>query len=72
VPASVSCVSTRSACRWPATTIGAANSLDAVRCAVSCNMVSSEVSASSCFGISGFDIGHKRVPDPPDRMTGTI
>src|SRR4051794_35833238 len=35
-------------------------------------MVCSAVSASICFGRSGRDIGQSRVPDPPERMTGTI
>jgi hypothetical protein len=35
-------------------------------------MVSSAVSASNCLGVSGVDIGHNRVPDPPERMTGMI
>ena len=72
VPASVNWLSTKSAWRCPATTIGAAKSLDLVRCAVNCSIVSSEVSGNSCLGISGFDIGQRRVPEPPDRMTGTI
>ncbi len=72
VPASVSWLSTRSACRCPATTIGAAKSLELVRCAVSCSMVSSEVSGQKLLGHLRLDIGQRRVPEPPDRMTGTI
>jgi hypothetical protein len=28
--------------------------------------------SSSCFGCSARDSGHNRVPEPPDRMMGTI
>jgi hypothetical protein len=35
-------------------------------------MVWSAVKGSICLGRSDVDIGHKRVPDPPDRITGTI
>src|ERR1700761_1024111 len=35
-------------------------------------MVCSAVRASICLGRAGVDIGHSRVPDPPERMTGTI
>ena len=61
-----------SACRALATTIGAANRSPVARRAVSWSIVCSAVSASICLGISGVDIGHRRVPDPPDRMTGMM
>ena len=73
VPASASCASIWSTCIALATTIGAAKCSPAsVRRAVSCSIVSSAVSARNCLGSSGRDIGHNLVPDPPDRMTGTI
>src|SRR4051812_16695418 len=34
-------------------------------------MVRSPVSASSCLGSSSRDSGQSRVPEPPERMTGT-
>ena len=64
--------STSSAWAALATTIGGANASPPTRCAVICSIVSCAVSASSCLGRSGRLIGHSRVPDPPDRMTGTI
>ncbi len=41
-------------------------------CLVNWSIVSFAVSASICLGISGRDIGQRRVPEPPDRITGTI
>ena len=43
----------------------------ASRAAVSCSMVRSPVSASSCLGSSSRDSGQSRVPAPPERITGT-
>ena len=43
----------------------------ASRAAVSWIMVRSPVSARSCFGSSSRDSGHRRVPAPPERITGT-
>ena len=37
---------------------------------VSCSIVCAPVSGSSCLGYSSRDSGHRRVPAPPDRMTG--
>ena len=59
--------------RWLSlhTTIGAATSATpSTRLAVSCSMVWSPTSGSSCFGYSSRDSGHRRVPEPPERMTG--
>ena len=41
------------------------------RAAVSCSMVRSPVRARSCLGRSSRDRGQRRVPAPPERMTGT-
>ncbi len=40
------------------------------RVAVACNIVSPPVRDNSCFGYFSRDIGHRRVPEPPDRITG--
>ena len=42
------------------------------RSAVSCSMVRSETSGQSCLGKLSRETGHSRVPEPPDRMTGTM
>ena len=65
-----SCSATRKRCASLHTTIGAAPAMPARRSAVSCSMVCLPVSASSCFGYSSRDSGHRRVPAPPDRITG--
>lgn len=41
-----------------------------MRAAVACNIVSLLVSESNCLGYLSRESGHKRVPDPPERMTG--
>lgn len=38
---------------------------------VDCSSDCSPLSAKNCLGLSARDSGHKRVPDPPARMTGT-
>jgi len=35
-------------------------------------MVRSEIRGQNCLGKLSRDTGHKRVPDPPDKITGTI
>ena len=61
--------------RWslPQTTIGESISaqLDN-RFKVSCNIESSETKGNSCLGKAARDIGHRRVPEPPDNTIGTI
>ena len=42
----------------------------ASRIAVACSMVSPPTSDSNCLGYFSRDIGHRRVPEPPERMTG--
>ena len=50
----------------------AANAGAAARSAVSCIIVRSDTSGQSCLGKLSRDTGHSRVPEPPDRITGTI
>ena len=53
--------------------IGRSNRIgSSVRLSVSENIVWGAVSAKNCLGHSARDIGHSRVPDPPDRITGVI
>jgi hypothetical protein len=35
-------------------------------------MVDAPANGRSCFGYSDRDIGHRRVPEPPDRITGLM
>ncbi len=59
--------------RWLSlqTTIGAPTSSRPVSlAAVSCSIVRSPTSGSSCFGYSSRESGQRRVPEPPERMTG--
>ena len=53
--------------RWAARTPG-----PAARSAVSCIIVRSDTSGQSCFGKLSRDTGHSRVPEPPERITGTM
>ena len=39
---------------------------------VSCNIVFSLKSDKYCLGYSGLDSGQRRVPEPPERITGVI
>ena len=58
---------------YTATIIGAAKrARSAHRATVASNIVASEASGRNCLGRSGCDIGHSRVPEPPDRITGTM
>ena len=71
MPSSRSCSATMK--RWLSlqTTIGAATSGRPLsRAAVSCSIVRSPTSGSSCLGYSSRDSGQSRVPEPPDRITG--
>ncbi len=59
--------------RWLSlhTTIGPPTSvMPATRAAVSCSIVRSPTSGSSCFGYSSRESGQRRVPEPPERITG--
>ena len=72
-PMAASCASTKSAWVAFATMMGEAKrSRSITRRTVSWNIVWVPVNAWNCFGRSGVDIGHNRVPPPPDRMTGVI
>jgi hypothetical protein len=37
---------------------------------VSCNMLNLEASGNNCLGNAARESGHKRVPEPPESMTG--
>jgi hypothetical protein len=52
--------------------IGGAKAGATARSAVSCIIVRSDTSGQSCLGKLSRDTGHSRVPEPPDRITGTI
>ena len=71
-PAARSCSAIRKRCSWLQTTIGGAKPGPRARDAVSCISVCSDVSGQSCLGKLSRETGHSRVPEPPDRMTGTI
>ena len=72
IPAERICSAIRNRWSWLHTTTGGAKPGPTPRSAVSCSMVWSEISGQSCLGKLSRDTGHNRVPDPPDRMTGTI
>ena len=72
MPISRSCSATRNRCASLQTTMGVvASGNPASRAAVSWIMVRSPVRASSCLGSSSRDSGQRRVPAPPERITGT-
>ena len=71
-PASRICSAIRKRWSWLHTTIGASKPLPAPRSAVSCSSERSEISGQSCLGKLSRDTGHSRVPEPPDRITGTM
>jgi hypothetical protein len=52
--------------------IGGVNSEVTALNAVCCIIVRSETKAQSCLGKLSRDTGHSRVPEPPDKITGTI
>ena len=62
----------RNRCSLLHTMIGGANSGVTALSAVCCIIVRSETNAQSCLGKLSRDTGHSRVPEPPDRITGTI
>ena len=51
--------------------MGALAAVPSNREIVDCSNDCSPLSAKNCLGLSARDSGHKRVPDPPARMTGT-
>ena len=70
-----SCSAIRNRCSWLHTTIGGAKRTplaSRARSAVSCSSVWAEISGQSCFGKLSRETGQSRVPEPPDRMTGTM
>jgi hypothetical protein len=70
-PISRSCSAMMKRCSSLATIKGDAKpGRSMIRCAVCCSRLASPNSARSCFGYSERDIGHSRVPEPPDRITG--
>jgi hypothetical protein len=42
------------------------------RAKVNWYIVASPASARNCLGLAAVDIGHNRVPPPPERITGVI
>src|SRR5260221_6325178 len=66
-----SCSATSKRCVSLQTMIGAAPPKPVSRCTVSCSIVLALISGSNCLGYSSRDSGHRRVPAPPDRTTGT-
>ena len=72
MPTSRSCSAIRN--RWSSlqTTIGAAKPGPLPRSTVSCSRLRSDSSGQSCFGKLSRETGHSRVPEPPERMTGTM
>ena len=72
MPAARNCSAIRKRCSWLQTTIGGAKPGPRARNAVSCIRVRSDISGQSCLGKLSRETGHKRVPEPPDRMTGTM
>jgi para-nitrobenzyl esterase len=72
VPTARNCSATRK--RWASlqttSVLSVRLPLPSSRSAVSCSMVRSPVRGSSCFGYMARDAGQRRVPEPPERMTG--
>ncbi len=52
--------------------IGGVNRADPARNAVSVSIERSEVKGQNCFGKLLRETGQRRVPEPPERITGTI
>ena len=61
----------RKRCSWLQTTSGDANAPPTARSAVSWSIEWSETSGQSCLGKLSRETGQSRVPEPPERMTGT-
>ena len=72
MPASRSCSAIRNRCSSLHTTTGAANPGPWPRRTVSCNRLRSDSSGQSCLGKLSRETGHNRVPEPPERTTGTM
>ena len=70
-PAGRICSATRKRCSWLQTMIGGAKPGPAARRAVSSIIERSETSGQNCFGKLSRETGQSRVPEPPERMTGT-
>jgi hypothetical protein len=67
------CSATTKRCSSLHTTTGAAKSAGSeTRRAVSWSIVRPEVKAMNCLGKCGRESGQRRVPAPPDRMTGLM
>ena len=68
------CSATRKRCVSLHTTThsSAADASPLTRAAVSCSIVASLTRGRSCLGYMERDAGQRRVPDPPERMTGII
>ena len=71
-PARRMCSPTRKRCSSLQTTNGGAKPGPIARRAVSSIIERSETSGQNCLGKLSRDTGHNRVPEPPERMTGTM
>ncbi len=72
ISASRNCSATMKRWSWLATTMGGANSAVAALSAVSASSERSEISGQNCLGKLLRETGHSLVPEPPDKITGTI
>ena len=72
MPTSRNCSAIRNRCSSLQTTIGGANPGPLPRSTVSCSSERSDSNGQSCFGKLSRETGHSRVPEPPERMTGTM
>ena len=75
-PLSRTCSSVVKRCSSPQTMTGSAATFQSpgkpfMRKTVACSSESGPTTPISCFGNCSRDMGHRRVPDPPARMTGT-
>ena len=75
MPASRSCSDARNRCSSPVTIKGLAIWMSSApsatkRCAAIWNRLSLPVSERNCLGKPARERGHRRVPEPPHRMTG--
>ncbi len=61
-----------SRCAWPVTITGSAAPASwRMRSTVSWNSERAPSSGRNCLGRDGREAGHRRVPEPPQRITGT-
>src|SRR5690606_27582870 len=68
-----SCSATMKRCSSLATTMGAARpGRPSRRCQVACSRLRSPTRGWNCLGCVSRDSGHSRVPEPPERITGTM